>query len=175
MVIILDSGGDIYVGFLLMGTIHFQPSYRGPGGGGHTVHHPSIPPEGTLAGVLPSHPHPRPCESPFLSRPPYRPPTLQQHQTTSQHHPVTSQHHPATSQHHPATSQHHPITSSQQVAFTRETWVRSSQGQFTVSQTWHWSLLYTPHGTGCYTVRNITNGAIMKMIYILFPFKKNGK
>ncbi|XP_069188082.1 uncharacterized protein [Procambarus clarkii] len=63
-------------------------------------------------------------------------PTSQHHTATSQHHPATSQHHPATSQHHPATSQHHPATSqhhpatSQQSAFTRETWMRGSQGQF---------------------------------------------
>ncbi|KAG7177984.1 hypothetical protein Hamer_G003728 [Homarus americanus] len=79
---------------------------------------------GTLAGVLPSsHPsQPRPYESPFLSRHSYRPSTLQQHQNTSQQLPVTSQHHQVTSQHHPS--------SAQQATFSRETWMRGSQGQF---------------------------------------------
>lgn len=114
-----------------------MPSYRAPGGGGAVaVCHTGIPPEGTLAGVLPSQ-QTRPYESPFLPRSNYRPSALQQqHQAASQqlpappqHHTASSHLHPAISQHQPATSQHHPA-STQQANFTRETWMRASQGQF---------------------------------------------
>ncbi|KAK4293843.1 hypothetical protein Pmani_033484 [Petrolisthes manimaculis] len=127
-----------------------MPSYRAQGGVTHTQ--PShIPPEGTLAGVLPNSAQPRPYESPFLPRLPFRNPShqqQQQQQSSQLHHTPSSQSYHSTSQHHPAPgSQHLPPPSSQshqgtnpqpyssssasqQPSLTRETWMRSSQGQY---------------------------------------------
>ncbi|XP_042892607.1 uncharacterized protein LOC122266804 isoform X2 [Penaeus japonicus] len=99
-----------------------MPSYRATPGGAHAAH-TGIPPEGTLAGVLPSHPQqPRPYESPFLSHHAYRPPLPQHLPPASQHHPNPPQHHPVTSTQQQQQQQQQPLT--------RETWMRSSQGQF---------------------------------------------
>ncbi|XP_050715084.1 collagen alpha-2(I) chain-like isoform X2 [Eriocheir sinensis] len=113
----------------------------GGGGGGNMANGggaprpPSgIPPEGTLAGVLPSQAQQRPFDSPFLSRP-YRTSTHQYHPPTSQHLPgpshlpPVSSHGLVSSQYHPPGTQHLPLSSAQVGAFNRETWTRNSQGQ----------------------------------------------
>ncbi|XP_063882291.1 hornerin-like isoform X2 [Scylla paramamosain] len=117
----------------------------GGGGGAGAARPPSgIPPEGTLAGTLPSHPQQRPFESPFLSRPfrnsshqQYHPPTSQPLPVTSQHpqlasHGLVSSQYPSPGpQHLPPSSQHAPVPASQAGAFNREAWARSSQGHLT--------------------------------------------